>query len=223
MVMSGATARRRVCRLALLGGGPAAYAVLDLVERLTAAGERYEVVAVLDDVDPADASDRAPRPGPPVDGPLAALADLGADAFAVASDEPAARRAATASVPTGMPAATLVHPDALLRAPFRLGEGCIVHARATVNAHLGRSVWIGAGAGVSHHSRIGEFSVVHAGALLLGDIEVGSDVTIGRRATVTERRRVGSGAIVAVRSVVIADAAARSTVAGVPARPVTPW
>jgi len=201
----------RTTRLVVIGGGPDGAAIIDLVERLAAAGTCHEVVAVLDDA-------RTTSPGPPIDGPIAAAGEVGADAFVVACTEPAARRAAVASMPAGMVAATLVDPEAILRPPYTLGAGTVIHAQACVNATVGNHVLIGPGAMVGHHSRLGDFVTVHAGASLNGAADIGAGTVIGRRATVLEARRVGPAAEVAARAVVASDVAAGCTVAGVPAR-----
>lgn len=87
----------------------------------------------------------------------------------------------------------------------KIGNHCILHARATVgvDASLGDFVQVGAG------------SVINAGVVIEDEVFIGSGVTIVSGVTVGKGARIGAG------SVVIAPVKAGETVFGNPAKSIS--
>lgn len=100
----------------------------------------------------------------------------------------------------------LVSAGAVIGPDATIGHHCQIHARAILehDAHLGDNVQIGAG------------SIVGAGAHLGNDVFVGAGATIVASVTIGKEARIGAGAVV------LANVAARATVLGNPAQPITP-
>ncbi|MBI3710544.1 MAG: NeuD/PglB/VioB family sugar acetyltransferase [Proteobacteria bacterium] len=108
--------------------------------------------------------------------------------------------------------------------PFAsLGNGCLVQRRALISAgvSVGRSVKINIGAMVHHDCRLGDFVTLGPGSRLLGSVIVEDEAYVGADATVLQGRRVGAGATIGAGAVVVDDIPPNTTVAGVPARPLT--
>lgn len=115
----------------------------------------------------------------------------------------------------------LVHPSAVVSPKAVLGPGTQVLAGALINAGavLGAGVVVNTGAIVEHDCRLGDDSFVGPGAVLAGGVTVGPGAFIGLGARVLPGVNIGEKAVVGAGAVVVADAAARALVVGVPARP----
>lgn len=87
-------------------------------------------------------------------------------------------------------------------------------------AVLGEFVIIHVGAQVHHDCEIGGFSFIGPGAVCCGGVRVGLDSFIGANATILPRISIGDCAIVGAGSVVTRDVANNEIVAGNPAKPL---
>lgn len=115
---------------------------------------------------------------------------------------------------------TLVHPTAYLSPSVSYGQGLQVLAGAVINtsAQLGDNVLINCRALIEHHCSIGNHTHIASGAVLCGACQIGQSVHIGAGAVINQGINIGDGAIIASGAVVIADVAAGSLMAGVPAQ-----
>jgi UDP-N-acetylglucosamine acyltransferase len=71
---------------------------------------------------------------------------------------------------------------------------------------------------VAHDCQVGKGSVLSAGVLLAGRVEIGEYVNLGLGATVHQRMHIGSYAMVGMQAVITSDILPYATVAGNPAR-----
>ena len=119
--------------------------------------------------------------------------------------------------------ATAIHPSAIIGRDVKIAAGAMILAGAVINpgARVGGGSIINTRAVVDHDCRVGEFAHVAPGARLAGHVRVGVGALIGVGATVIPHVAIGPGAVVGAGAVVTADVAARATVVGVPARPVS--
>ncbi len=121
----------------------------------------------------------------------------------------------------GKPAATIVHPSAVISISARLGSGvfvgprAVIHTRATIADHA----IINTGAIVEHECDVGENVHIAPGSILGGRARVEPDVLIGIGARVMLNIQIGAGAVVGCGAVVVKNVAAGTTVTGVPAQP----
>lgn len=118
--------------------------------------------------------------------------------------------------------ATIVHPSATVSEHASIGEGCQVMARAVVQvgATVAANTIINTGTIVDHDCTIGAHSHLATGATLSGGVTVGENCHIGAGATIIQGVSLGDHCLVAAGAVVVRDAATRSRLAGVPARPM---
>ena len=140
---------------------------------------------------------------------------------AIGGDRGADRLAIQAMmVESGLRPATLIHPAAVVAKSATLGAGSVVLAAAVVGpyARLGAACIVNTGASVDHECVLADGVHVAPGAVLAGCVRVAKHAFIGAGAVVLPRIAIGEGACVGAGAVVTKDVAARTVVAGNPAR-----
>ena len=109
---------------------------------------------------------------------------------------------------------SVVSKSSIIGAGSMVMTNSVVHADAIIGAHT----IINTGAIIEHDARIGDFAHVGPGAVICGAAELGKGVLIGANATVLPGVKIGDWAVVGAGSVVTKNVAARTTVAGSPAK-----
>ena len=208
-------------RLVVVGAGGHGREVLDVAQAVAALepGELELLGVVDDDPGPHPLLDRR---GIRVLGPLEVLPGLGA-AYALGIGNPILRRALDEQLTAqGLAAASLVHPAASVGSDARLGPGLLLAAgaRVTTNVEAGRHLHVNINASISHDCVLGDHVILNPGAVVTGSVTIGDGVMVGAGAVVRNGAHVGADAVIGAGAVVVADVAPRSTVAGVPARPL---
>lgn len=132
------------------------------------------------------------------------------------------RRIADRFDAAGHVAAVLVHPAATVGSASELGAGTVMcaGARITTNVRVGRHVHINPNATIGHDTSIADFVSLNPQAAISGDCVIESDVLVGVGGIVLNALRVGQGSIIGGAACAVRDVPARTTVVGVPARPL---
>lgn len=118
---------------------------------------------------------------------------------------------------------TVVHPSSYVGHGVSIGDGCIVapHAVVSNDTRIAGHVIVNDAATVGHDNEIGEGCTISPGCHLAGRVKVGNGVFVGIGASVIPDVRIDDFSVVGAGAVVVRDVAARTTVVGVPARPLT--
>ena len=157
---------------------------------------------------------------------LPVVSDIGAlepDAFVAAIGDNAARKDCfDRYIERGLTATTIVHSSAVVTAGVEVGRGTVVFAGVVINIDtaIGDNVIINASASVDHDCSIGSHAHVAPGCLLAGGVRVGDGALLGIGTCVTPGIEIGEWSVCGAGAAVVRDVTARSTVAGVPARPL---
>lgn len=98
----------------------------------------------------------------------------------------------------------LCDPSAILSKKTQVEEGAFIGKGAIINAGatVGKMCIINSGTIIEHDCFVGDFSHIAVGAILCGNVYVGSDTLVGANATIIQGRQVDSGHIIGAGEVI---------------------
>lgn len=119
--------------------------------------------------------------------------------------------------------ASIVHPATPVPAGCEVGAGSILLAGVVLTAAvtIGRHVVCMPHVTLTHDDVVADYATLAAGVALGGGVIVGEAAYLGMSSSVREHRRVGDDAVLGMGAALVEDQPARTTWAGVPARPLT--
>ncbi|WP_249011323.1 hypothetical protein [Conexibacter sp. DBS9H8] len=162
---------------------------------------------------------------------VAAARHPGAGVIAAVGDSRLRAALIAAAEATGLiSAAPLVHPGVEIDADYvRLGAGVVICPRTviTTDIEVGAHTQINVSCTVMHDTVIGAFATLSPGTCLSGTNRIDDHAFLGTGSVTVNGApgrplRIGAGAIIGAGAVVTADVAPGTTVAGVPARVISP-
>ena len=116
--------------------------------------------------------------------------------------------------------ATVVHPSARISPLASIGRNVLIMAGVVVtsNARIGNHVCVLPNSVIHHDVVIGDYSLIGANVTLAGNVGVGEGCYVASGTSVMNDIQIADGAMIGLGSNLIRDVAARTTVAGNPAR-----
>jgi sugar O-acyltransferase (sialic acid O-acetyltransferase NeuD family) len=116
---------------------------------------------------------------------------------------------------------TFVHPTALLMSEdIEIGIGSFIGAYSilTTNITIGNHAILNRGNQIGHDSKIGDFFSAMPGAIVSGNVVIGTNVYMGNNSSIREKITVGSNAIIGANAAVVKNIITGGTYVGVPAK-----
>jgi len=204
-------------KIIVYGASGHAKVLIDILERMSV----YEIVGLIDD--------NAELTGQEVFGHrvlggreiLGDVNDLGVEAGIVGIGDNQVRAAlANRVLEHGLELISAIHPSARISRGVELGPGCAMMANVVVNAgcSLGANVILNTAATADHDNIIGDCVHLSPGVHLAGGVKIGAYSHLGTGAVVIPNISIGENVSVAAGSVVTRDLPDRIIAAGVPAR-----
>lgn len=192
----------------------------DVLDALLAAGR--DVDGVFDDGKPPLPAN-VPLLGP-LDGWRTKVAS-GVE-FMPAMGDPTVRAELAAAILAagGRLAKAVVHPNAVISARARIGDGVFIAAGCVLAPEVVVEdlAFLNANCSIDHDCRIGLAAQLSPGVTLPGGVTVGDSAFVGAGAVALPGTRIGVGAVVGAGSVVTRHVPDGVTVAGNPARMIKP-
>lgn len=207
-------------RIVIVGAGGHAQVIADVILCRARLGEDVQLLGFVDD-NPRLLSREIL--GVKVLGLIAQLTEFEPEAVIVGIGDNVTRARVYRQLKSGGATfATAIHPRAFVAENVRLGEGSVVFANAVINTGsiIGPNVIINTGATVDHHALIDAHVHIAPGVHLGGTGTVEEGAFLGIGCSVIPNRVIGAWSIVGAGAAVIHDVPPRTTVVGVPARPL---
>ena len=197
--------------LIILGTGPHARELAEIVERINAVEKTWELLGFV--------AERVWRPGRVLDGWRVLGTEKDLERFPDASVIPDSEWWQLDDIPRER-FASIVDPSCFVSRTARIGRGCVIFPGGYIGhgARLDDFVFCLGGCIVNHDCVLEERVILTSGVILAGHVHVEAGSYLGQGCNVRQTLRIGRKSLVGMGSVVVKDVPPGSVVVGSPAR-----
>lgn len=199
--------------LIILGAGPHAYEMADMVRQCNRAAPTWDLLGFL-----------VPEAQAGRVGEQSACGDVILGTYADRTRYPEARL--VPKVNRGCPdmprerLASLIAPGTFVAGSARIGGGSVIYPNCFVgrNARLGERCFVLSGSVINHDDCLEEEVTVCSGVTLAGFVHVETGCYLGQACTIVQYVRIGRGSLIGIGAVVLRDVPPNGVMVGNPAR-----
>ncbi len=197
--------------LLILGTGPHAIEMLDIVDRINRAENRWNFLGFV--------SSDSRRVGETLLGFPVLSEQMATDQYPQAQLVPEYEWPFKVRIPLDR-LTSLIDPSVFVSRTAHIGQGCVIYPHCYVGSHarIGDFLFCLAGSVINHNDVIGDRVTITSGVMVAGDVHVESDCYLGQGATVREMLRVGHDSLIGMGSVVVDNVVPNSVIVGNPGR-----
>ncbi len=197
--------------LLILGTGPHALEIADIVDRINRVRETWDLRGFVSQTEDKVGEERH---GLPVFGSKSMW-----DSFPDALVIPEPDWTLKAQLPRHR-LISLVDPSSFVATSARIGLGCVIYPQCFVGAaaRVGDFLFCLAGSVINHEDVIDDGVTITSAVTVAGNVHVEADCYLGQSCTIREMTRIGRGSLIGMGSVVLTDVAPNSIMIGNPAR-----
>jgi sugar O-acyltransferase (sialic acid O-acetyltransferase NeuD family) len=115
---------------------------------------------------------------------------------------------------------TLIHPSSIISNSSIIGPLSLLAAGVIINplAEIGKGCIINTSSIIEHECKIEQFSHIAPGAVLAGNVQIGSSSFIGANSVIKQGVKIGKNVIVGAGTVVLNDVPDNCTIVGNPGK-----
>jgi sugar O-acyltransferase (sialic acid O-acetyltransferase NeuD family) len=197
--------------LVILGIGPHAMEIADIVTRINQVQETWNLLGFVSTMDDKVGEERR---GLPVLGSNRIWED-----YPTVLAIPEYEWPLKAQIPRHH-LTTLIDPSSFVSTSAQIGLGCIIYPHCFIgtDARIGDFLYCLAGSVINHEDVIEDRVVITSSVSVAGNVHIEADCYLGQSCTIREMTRIGRGSLIGMGSVVLADVAPNSVMVGNPAR-----
>ncbi len=200
--------------LIILGVGPHAREMAEIVERINQASPAWELLGFITEEEGHTGEDWN---GYPVLGGVSALERYPHAFFALESEWHLLE-----TLPIER-CATLVDPSCFISRSVHIGRGCVVYPNCFLGyrARLGDFVFCLGGCTINHDNVLEERVMLASRVTLAGEVHIETRTYLGQGSNVRQKLRIGHHSLVGMGAVVVKDVLPNCVVVGNPARVIS--
>ncbi|MBL0145281.1 MAG: acetyltransferase [Chitinophagaceae bacterium] len=153
--------------------------------------------------------------------PIAIQALSESDFFIAIGDNNIREKIAISLAAKNLFPATVIHASAVIdESAIIHPQGVMIAANATINplVKIGNGVICNTNCSIDHECIIDDFAHIAPGAVLCGNVKIGSKTFVGANAVIKQGISVGKNVMIGAGAVVVKDVPDNATVRGVPAK-----
>jgi sugar O-acyltransferase (sialic acid O-acetyltransferase NeuD family) len=200
-----------VTELLILGEGPHAREMLDIVRRVNARQQTWDLLGF--------ATTRESLVGGSIEGFPVLEVQAAMERYPLALVTPEYEWPRKLEIPRSR-LASLIDPAAVISSTATIGLGCVIfpHCYVGAQAQIGDFLFCLSGSVINHNVVIEDCVTVTSGVVVAGDVHVEADCYLGQSSVVREQLRIGKNSLLGMGSVVLHNVAPNSVMVGNPAR-----